>query len=289
MNMKESVDSVFNTHHVINCKGQLLDLSYPRVMGILNVTPDSFFDSGKFTDSKAILKRTGSMIKEGADIIDVGGQTSKPGAKTIGIKTELRRVLPAIKAIKDKFPNQLISIDTYHAEVAYWAVEAGASMVNDISGGNMDKTMLRTVGKLNVPYVLMHMQGTPSTMQQSPKYKNLMLEILNYLQKRLILAKKSGIKDIIVDPGFGFGKTLDHNYELLRELDSVKTLGCPILVGLSRKSMIYKHLNISSKDALNGTTALNMVALKNGAKILRVHDVREARETVCLFNKIYLQ
>ncbi|MBS1625764.1 MAG: dihydropteroate synthase [Bacteroidetes bacterium] len=267
----------------INCKGILMDLSTPRVMGILNVTPDSFHDGGRYTDIAAILQRAGQMIQEGADIIDVGGMSSKPGGIIISPEEELSRVVPAIEAIHEKYPDVILSIDTIHAAVAAEAVAHGASIINDISAGALDKDMIHTVAALKVPYIIMHMQGTPETMQQAPTYQNVVTEVMDYLIVRMQLCREAGIKDVIIDPGFGFGKTNEHNFALLKKLALFKILNVPILAGLSRKSMITKTLGIKNAEALNGTTALNMAALINGANILRVHDVKEAREAIALY------
>lgn len=286
MNLKVQQDPVFNIPKLINLRGRLLDLSEPRVMGILNVTTDSFYDGGKFTHTAAILRQARKMIREGADIVDLGGQSTRPGAKHVSEKTELRRVLPAVKSILDKFPDVVLSVDTWYSEVAGRCVEAGASMVNDVSAGRVDTNMYRTVAQLKVPYVLMHMKGMPGTMQVNPRYRDVANEVSVFLIKEVARLRKVGVMDIIVDPGFGFGKTVDHNFQLLKNLAQLKLSGCPILAGLSRKSMICKTLDIKSKDALNGTTALNMVALMNGASILRVHDAKEAKEAINLFIKL---
>jgi dihydropteroate synthase len=224
------------------------------------------------------------MLRQGATFIDIGAQSTRPGARTISASTEVKRLLPVIKSILDSHPDALLSVDTFYAETAARCVEAGAVMVNDVSGGNLDKQMFKTIASLQVPYILMHMKGTPATMQLKPVYRDVVAEVAEYLAQRVARLVKLGVKDIIVDPGFGFGKTTEHNYSLLRSLEALKVTGCPVLVGLSRKYMIYKSLNISPEKALNGTTALNMIALMNGASILRVHDVKEAVETVKLFN-----
>lgn len=267
----------------INCKGILMDLSTPRVMGILNVTPDSFHDGGRYTDIPAILQRAAQLIEQGADIIDIGGMSSKPGSEIISVEEELSRLLEPIRAIRKQFPDAVLSIDTVHAAVAEEAVAHGVSIVNDISAGTIDKHMIPTVAKLQVPYIIMHMQGTPETMQVAPSYRNVVTEVMDYLIARIQLCRAAGIKDVIIDPGFGFGKTNEHNFALLKRLSLFKMLDVPILAGLSRKSMITKTLGIKNAEALNGTTALNMAALMNGANILRVHDVREARETAQLY------
>lgn len=286
MNLKVQQDPVFNIPKLINVRGRLLDLSEPRVMGILNVTTDSFYDGGKFTHTAAILRQARKMIQEGADILDIGGQSTRPGARHVSEKSELRRVLPAVKSILDKFPEVVLSVDTWYSEVAGRCVEAGAAMVNDVSAGRVDTSMYRTVAQLKVPYVLMHMKGIPGTMQANPRYRDVAKEVSAFLIKEVARLRKLGVMDIVVDPGFGFGKTVDHNFQLLKNLAQLKLTGCPILAGLSRKSIIYKTLDIKSKDALNGTTALNMIALMNGASILRVHDAKEAKEAIKLFIKL---
>ncbi len=267
----------------LNCKGQLLPLDVPIVMGILNVTPDSFYDGGKYRREKAILNQAEKMLREGASIIDIGGMSSRPGATIIDEAEELDRVISPIRLILKKFPKALISIDTMRATVAKRAIEAGAVMVNDISAGKLDPQLYDTVAELDVPYILMHMKGTPKNMQQNPKYENAALEILDFFIEEVGKLRKVGVKDIILDPGFGFGKTIDHNYQILNHLHTFQIMDLPVLVGISRKSMIYKFLKTTPNEALNGTTALNMVALQQGAKILRVHDVKEAVEVVELF------
>jgi dihydropteroate synthase len=270
----------------INCKGRLIDLEQPRVMGILNVTPDSFFDGGMHTQLSSIIKTTEKMINEGATFIDVGGYSSRPGADDVSEKEELRRVVQVVDALRKTFPDILLSIDTFRSSVARSCVEAGACMVNDISGGLLDPKMLATVGDLGVPFIMMHMRGTPQTMSQKTSYKDITHEVIKQLSQRLAEARAHKIIDIIADPGFGFAKETAQNFELLSHLELLKHLDVPILVGLSRKSMIYKTLQVTAKDALNGTTALHMIALEKGARILRVHDVKEAMECVSLFNQL---
>lgn len=270
----------------INCKGQLIDLSTPKVMGILNVTPDSFYDGGSYKDERDILNQAKQMLAEGAAFIDIGGYSSRPGAEFVSEDEELNRVIPVIKLILQHFPECLISIDTFRSRVAQKAIEAGAAIVNDISAGKLDDAMITTVGKLSVPYIMMHMRGTPKTMQQQTNYDDLIKDVLSYFAERIALAHKAQIKDIIIDPGFGFAKTLEQNYKMLNHFKLFKIADKPILAGVSRKSMIYKTLNTASADALNGTTALHMVALENGASLLRVHDVKEAMECITLFNKL---
>lgn len=257
-------------------------------MGVLNLTPDSFFEGSRVTrDSKSVLKEAEKKIKEGADFLDLGGYSTRPGAADISIEEELARVIPAISEIKKNFPDTLLSVDTFRSKVAKAAVEAGAELVNDISAGNLDPEMLPLVAKLGVPYIAMHMKGSPQTMQTEMSYTDLVPDILAYFAEKIKQFRKFGIKDVIIDPGFGFAKTREQNFELLRNLNSFKRLGIPVLVGISRKSMIYKTLEISANEALNGTTALNMFALLQGADILRVHDVKEAKETIKLAAQIY--
>lgn len=253
-------------------------------MGIINTTPDSFYDGGKSNSIENALKQAKKHLNEGATIVDVGGYSSRPGAAEVTEKEELERVIPVIKAIINAFPEAIISIDTFRSNVAQKAIEAGAAIINDISAGDLDANMFATVAKLNVPYIMMHMQGTPETMQNNPAYKNIIQEITYYFSGRINTLRKLGVNDIIIDPGFGFGKTLEHNYEILGKLNHFQLLGAPVLAGLSRKSMIYKLLNTNAEGALNGTIAANMIALQNGATILRVHDVREAIECVRINN-----
>ena len=268
----------------LNCKGRLLVIDKPIVMGIINATPDSFYSDSRQQNNDAVLKKAEQMLKEGATILDIGGQSTRPGSENLTADEELKRVIAPIEAIKANFPEAFISIDTYYSLVAKETVAAGASIVNDISAGSMDSEMISTVASLSVPYVLMHMQGTPQTMQHEPVYENVTREILDFFIKKADEFKKAGIKDIIIDPGFGFGKTIQHNFELLRNLSVFKMLNCPILLGISRKSFIYKTLNVSVEDSLNGTTALHSAGLLNGATILRVHDVKEAIETIKLIS-----
>lgn len=270
----------------INCKGKLLNLDSPIVMGILNVTPDSFFDGGKYQFEKEILARATEIIDQGGAIIDIGGYSSRPGAKHISEQEELERVIPAIELILSKFPDALISVDTFRSEIARKSVESGACMINDISAGEMDSNMFATIRELKVPYCIMHMKGTPENMQKNPSYKNVTEEVFFFLAQKIEQLHKLGVTDILVDPGFGFGKTTEHNYELLKNLTFFKNLNKAILVGVSRKSMIYKTLGISAQESLNGTTALHSFSLQNGGTLLRVHDVKEAIETITLFNKI---
>ncbi len=270
----------------INCNGKIIDLRTPKIMGILNVTPNSFYDGGQHNSIDAALAQTEKMISEGATFIDVGGASSKPGVVEISTDEELKRVLPVIEKINQTFPESFISIDTYRSEVAQQAVAAGATLVNDISAGNLDNTMLKTVGKLGVPYIAMHMQGTPQTMQKNPSYEDVLVAIRFFFSEKINDAHAAGINDVIIDPGFGFGKMLAHNFTLLKYLRSLHIPGVPLLVGISRKSMINKTLGIDAAHALNGTTVLNTIALQQGAHILRVHDVKEAQEAVRLIEAL---
>jgi len=270
----------------INCKGKLLDLSQPIVMGILNVTPDSFFDGGKWSEEKVILNQVDRMLSEGAKIIDIGGMSSRPGAEVISTEDELKRVIPVIKLIRQHFSDSIVSVDTIRANVAIEAIENGASLINDISGGNFDEAMISTVASLQVPYVVMHKKGMPAGMQRNPDYENVVTEVFDFLQHQVHTCRKAGIKDVIVDVGFGFGKTLEHNFMLLKNLEVFQQLNCPMLLGISRKSMVTNALDIKKGDALNGTTALNMSGLMKGANIVRVHDVKEAVEVAKLYSCI---
>lgn len=269
----------------LNCKGKLLVMNKPLVMGIINVTPDSFYEGSRQQNDKSILAQATKMISEGADIIDVGGQSTRPGSKRISVKEELERVLPAVEIIVKNFPGTIISVDTYQSKVAEECVNAGAAMINDISAGSLDKDMITTIAKLGVPYICMHMKGTPDDMQQDPTYRNVTSEVLDFFIQKIDECKHAGINDVIIDPGFGFGKTISHNFKLLKELPAFKMLEKSILVGLSRKSTIYKTLGISAEEALNGTTVLHTLALQNGANILRVHDVKEAKELIALYER----
>lgn len=277
---------IFSVNKTLNVGGRLIDLSVPRVMGILNVTPDSFYDGKRYDDEVSALNQTEKMLTEGADFIDVGGYSTRPGAAAISVDDELGRVLPVIKSILKKFPSAMVSIDTFRSEVAKQAVETGAMMINDVSGGALDDNMFSTVASLKVPYVLMHMRGDSQTMTQQTEYDNLIKDITDYFHQKLFQLHSLGVKDIFVDPGFGFAKTAEQNFELLKKMDHFQIFGKPILAGLSRKSMIWKTLNAQPENALNGTTVLNTIALQKGASILRVHDVREARESILLTQKI---
>ena len=270
----------------LNCKGKLLSLEQPVVMGILNITPDSFFDGGNYQELPGILRQTEKMLKEGASIIDIGGMSSRPGASIISETKELQRVLPVVTQVARQFPEAILSIDTVRARVASEAVAAGASIINDISAGKIDEKMYAAVAQSEVPYILMHMQGQPQDMQKNPSYEDILVEIMDYFIAELAKLRALGIRDIVLDPGFGFGKTVDHNYLILKNLAVYKILELPVLAGISRKSMICKYLKINPSNALNGTSVLNMVALQQGAKILRVHDVKEAMEVIQLWQKL---
>ena len=271
----------------LNCKGRLLVIDKPLVMGIINATPDSFFGGSRFNGVDEIVTEAEKMLGDGADIIDIGGQSTRPGSELIAADEEIKRVIPAIQAILDKFPGAIISIDTFYSKVAVAAIGAGATIINDISAGSMDHEMIGTVAELKAPYVLMHMKGTPQTMQQNITYENVTREVLDFLIAKTHQLKNAGIIDIIIDPGFGFAKTIDHNFELLKDLSVFKMLDKPIMLGISRKSTVYKTLGVSADEALNGTSVLNTIGLMNGASILRVHDVKEAKEAVKLFCAIY--
>jgi dihydropteroate synthase len=278
-----------STNYVLACKGKTLPLSTPVVMGILNVTPDSFFDGGKYQSYSQMIDAAGLMIEDGAQIIDVGGYSTRPGADEVPVKEELKRVLPVIEKLRKDFPHVIISIDTFRAEVAEKAVSVGADMVNDVTGGQTDAYMYDTVAALQVPYILMHSRGTPKTMQQLNQYDDLMIDLLNYFSHRISLLREKGIKDIIVDPGFGFAKNISQNFECLQKFHLLKALDCPLLAGLSRKSMIWKTLKITPNEALNGTTALHFYALQQGAHIIRAHDVKEALQTITLYTQLCSQ
>ncbi len=270
----------------INCKGHLIDLTSPKVMGILNLTPDSFYDGGKYKSDKAFLLQTEKMLTEGATFIDVGAYSSRPGAKHISEEEELSRLIPVLNIILEKFPEIIISVDTFRSEIAKKSIAIGASLINDISAGSLDSKMFLTIAKLQVPYIMMHMKGTPQNMQQNVTYNDLIKDIIFYFSKKINELRVLGINDLILDVGFGFSKTLDQNYELLNNLNLFKTLDLPILTGLSRKSMLFKQLAITPKEALNATTIANTIALQQGSNILRVHDVKEAMETIKILEKI---
>jgi len=270
----------------INCKGELIDLRSPKIMGILNLTPDSFYDGGKYTSEKEILLQIEKMIDEGATFIDIGGYSSRPGAKHISEKEEVLRIIPVVNSLIKHFPNILLSIDTFRSEVAKQSIDSGACMINDISAGNLDSKMFETIANLQVPYIIMHMIGTPQNMQNNVEYDNLIKDIIYFFSKKINALRELGVNDIVLDVGFGFSKTLDQNYELLQNLNLFKNLDLPILTGISRKSMLYKLLNITPKEALNSTSVANTIALLQGANILRVHDVKEAMETIKIVKKL---
>lgn len=271
----------------INAGGKLIDLKVPKVMGILNITPDSFYKGSRYNSENEILKAAGNMIQDGADIIDVGGYSTRPGAAVVSVEEEGKRVLRAIRLISREFPGAAISVDTFRADIAAEAVEGcGALMINDISGGEADAGMFQVVQRLNVPYILMHMKGDPRTMQDNPVYDDVVADILKWFGKRIFRLRSAGVKDIIIDPGFGFGKTVGHNFEILNRLGDLSIAGLPLLIGVSRKSMIWKTLGITAEDALTGTIVLNAVALLKGADIIRVHDVKEGVQAVRLLSRM---
>jgi len=272
----------------INCKGELIDLSIPKVMGILNVTPNSFFDGGKYKNEDEIISQVDKMLSEGATFIDIGAYSSKPSAEFVTEQEEIDRIVPAIELILKHFPETLLSIDTFRAAVAKASIESGAAIINDIAAGELDDKMFDVIAKYNVPYIMMHMRGNPQTMQSLTQYEDIVKEMLFYFSEKVRKARSFGINDLILDPGFGFAKTTDQNYEVLQKMELFNVLELPVLAGVSRKSMIYKTLGNTAQEALNGTTVLNTIALTKGAKILRVHDVKEAVECVTLMNKIGL-
>ena len=274
----------------INVRGKLIDLSIPRVMGIINVTPDSFYGKSRYSEAEEIINAASGMMDEGACFVDIGGYSSRPGAADVSPDEERKRVMNAVRLVSRELPEVIISIDTFRSEIAREAVlEYGAGMINDISGGDADPAMFSTVGKLKVPYVMMHMQGTPGTMQRNHFYEDVVADILKWFGDRIYRLTTMGVSDIILDPGIGFGKTADHNFEILKKLSDFLVAGLPVMAGVSRKSIIWKTLEIEPGEALNGTTVLNTVALLNGASILRVHDVKEAVEAVRLVEKIKKQ
>jgi dihydropteroate synthase len=270
----------------INCNSRLIDLTIPKVMGIVNVTPNSFYDGGKHSEINSIIRQVEKMISEGADIIDIGAYSSKPSAEFVSEQDEINRLKVVIKELVNTFPSVVLSVDTFRASVAKFAVDQGVAMVNDISAGLLDDAMLPTVAELKVPYIMMHMRGTPQTMQSLTQYDDVVKKMLFYFSERIQKARSFGISDLIIDPGFGFAKTLEQNYEVLQKLELFSILELPLLVGVSRKSMIYKVLETSPQEALNGTTVINTIALQKGAKILRVHDVKEAVECVKLVSQL---
>lgn len=271
---------------MINCNGNLIDLSTPKVMGILNVTPNSFYDGGKHKEINSIIHQVDKMLSEGADFIDIGAYSSKPSAEFVSEEEEIKRLVPIVKSLVETFPNIILSVDTFRAKVAKASVENGVAMVNDIAAGLLDDKMLETVAALKVPYIMMHMRGNPQTMQSLTNYNDIVKEMIFYFSERIQKARSFGISDIVIDPGFGFAKTLEQNYEVLHKMELFEMLELPLLAGISRKSMIYKVLENSPQEALNGTSVLNTIALQKGAKILRVHDVKEAVECIKLVSKL---
>lgn len=265
-------------------KGALIDFETPRIMGILNMTPDSFYDGGRYKDDRSALLQVEHMLAQGADFIDIGGQSTRPSAALLSAEQELKRVIPVLESIVKEFPDAFISVDTFYSEVARKAVERGAAMINDIAAGSLDENMFATIAALQVPYIIMHMRGTPQTMQTLTRYDDLIGDVLYYFSEKMDRLRALGVNDIVIDPGFGFSKTIPQNFELLKKLPLFKIFESPVLIGVSRKSSIYKTLKINPEEALNGTTALNTIALLNGADILRVHDVREARECLDLIS-----
>lgn len=282
-------DTFLNRKTTLNVKGKLTDISAPCVMGILNLTPDSFYNNSRAGSLDDALQRTEAFLKDGAKFIDIGAYSSRPGAAEVSPDEELKRIVPVVEAITKKLPEAIISIDTFRAKVAKESIQAGAHIINDIASGDMDEAMFETVAALQVPYIMMHMKGTPQTMQQQTEYKDLALDITDYFSLKLAELQKLGVKDIILDPGFGFAKTLDQNYQLLNQLQDFNIFELPLLVGFSRKSMIYKFLGLTPQEALNGTSVLNTIALLKGASILRVHDVKAAVECIALVQKTQQQ
>ena len=270
----------------INCKGNLIDLSTPKVMGVINLTPDSFYDGGKLTSEKEILLQANKMLQEGATFLDLGAYSSRPGAQFVSEKEEIHRLLPVIKILLNEFPETLLSIDTFRSNVANESIYAGASLINDISAGTLDDHMFKIIAQHQVPYVMMHMRGTPETMMQNTDYTDLTKEVIYYFSERIAKARSFGINDLIVDPGFGFSKTLDQNYDLFNDLELFRYLNAPLLIGISRKSMIQKKIKTTAADSLNGTTALHAIAIQKGVSILRVHDAKEAFETINLLQNL---
>lgn len=279
-------DTFLNRKQTLNCKGKVVDISKPSVMAILNLTPDSFYQNSRAKSIDDALSKVEHFAKAGAKFIDLGAYSSRPGAAEVSEEEELERMVPTIKAINQSFPEVLLSVDTFRAKVAEEGIHAGAHLINDIAAGNLDERMFETIAKLQVPYIMMHMKGTPQNMQDSPTYENVTKEVFSYFSEKIKTLQNLGVKDVILDPGFGFAKTLDHNYQLLKEMELLNFFELPLLVGFSRKSMITKALGIKTEDALNGTTVLNTTALLKGANILRVHDVKEAVECVELVNRI---
>ena len=275
-------DTFFQTKKTLSIGGKIVDFSQPKVMGILNLTPDSFFEGSRFQTEKELLLAAEKMLNEGADFLDLGAYSSRPGAIDISAEEEEKRLIPSLQQLVKIFPEALISVDTFRSNIAEKAIENGAHLINDISGGNRDPELFKTIGRLKVPYILMHIKGTPQNMASQNQYENMISEMCDYFSEKIESLKKAGVDDIILDPGFGFAKNIEQNFELLKHLKSFEILGLPIMVGLSRKSMIWKSLNISPEQSLNGTTVLNTLALQYGASILRVHDVKEAKECIQL-------
>lgn len=282
-------DRLFPQKYTLQIKGRLISLEKPKVMGILNITPDSFFEGSRVQNQESqLLDRAGKMIEEGADFLDLGGYSTRPaGAAEVSVAEEIERVIPAISLLKKYFPETLISVDTFRSKVARASIDAGVDLINDISAGELDPEMLLLVAKSGLPYIAMHMRGTPQTKQQFTQYDDLINDILSYFYQKIDTFRKLGIKDVILDPGFGFAKTLEQNFELLKKARSLQIFGCPLLIGISRKTMIYRLLQTDPSQALNGTTALNMFSLMQGANLLRVHDVKEAKETITLYEQLY--
>lgn len=282
----EAKDTFLNRKITLNSKGRLIDLSEPQVMAILNLTPDSFYGNSRIASTDLALAKVETFMTAGATFIDLGAYSSRPGAADVSETDELKRLIPVVEAISKTFPQALLSIDTFRAKVAEAAIEAGAHLINDISGGNLDPAMFETVARLQVPYILMHMKGTPQNMQQAPSYQDILSEVLGYFAEKITSLRKLGVKDLLIDPGFGFAKSMAHNYELLHKMEGLKQFELPVMVGFSRKSMITKLLKIETEAALNGTSVLNTIALLKGANILRVHDVKEAVECITLVNQL---
>jgi dihydropteroate synthase len=278
-------NKIFSVNKTLRIRNKIVDLSIPKVMGIINITPDSFYEGSRVKETE-VLKKAERLVIEGADFIDLGGYSTRPGAKDITVEEEWNRVKPAIQSIRKEFSFIPLSIDTFRSQIASQAINEGCDLINDVSAGQLDDNMHKTAAQLNVPYIIMHMKGTPQTMSQLSQYDHLIKEIIDYFHKIIHSLHSLGVKDIIIDPGFGFAKTIDQNFELLNQLESLAVLGIPMLVGLSRKSMIWKALNVSANEALNGTIALNTIALQKGASILRVHDVKAAKETIQLLEKL---
>ena len=283
----ENKDTIFSKKSTINCNGSLLDFSVPRIMGILNVTPDSFYDGGYYYDPQSLSQRIKQLVEEGADIIDVGGYSSRPGADHIPAEEEWGRLEPVLKRIREEYPEAIVSVDTFRAGIAREAVETyKIDIVNDISAGELDENMFGTIAELQVPYIMMHMKGTPQNMKEMAMYDDLIGEVMDYFSHKYEQLRRMGVNDVIIDPGIGFGKNIEHNFLLMKKLEQFQVFNLPLLLGISRKSMIFKTLNIEPSDALNGTTVMNTVGLLSGADILRVHDVKEAREAIKLVQKL---